>query len=241
MATGGLVGGPSSPLSAGIPYEAGKERSFYHGVISQAFAAAKAEFRKLARSFSAGAPGGGAPAANAALAHRLYSALLTPASWAAWNYVAMRESGWSNIARNPSSGAYGIAQALPPTKYPFAGQAAGGSNPAAQIGWMWNYMGQRYGGPLGAAAHERAFNWYERGSWQVPITGPAMVHRGEMILPDRIAAAVRGAAARGGDGGQFTGRLYLDSGQFMGVVKGEITEHERQVTRRAAAGTGQVR
>jgi hypothetical protein len=46
---------------------------------------------------------------------------------------------------------------------PFAAQAAGGSNPRAQIGWMWGYMNSAWGGPIGAAAHERAFNWYGNG------------------------------------------------------------------------------
>lgn len=49
-------------------------------------------------------------------------------------------SGWNQFADNPSSGAYGIPQALPPTKMPFAAQAAGGSNPTAQIGWMVDYI-----------------------------------------------------------------------------------------------------
>ena len=39
-------------------------------------------------------PGGGAPAANAALARKMYPAWGSGAEWAAWNAVAMRESGW---------------------------------------------------------------------------------------------------------------------------------------------------
>lgn len=75
-----------------------------------------------------------------------------------WN----QESGWSNVARNPQSGAYGIAQALPPTKYPAAGQAppAGTSDAEAQIGWGMDYIRQRYGSPQMAWAHEQANNWY---------------------------------------------------------------------------------
>jgi len=124
-------------------------------------------------------PGGGAPGANAALAMLMYSSRMRPGDWAAWNYVAMRESGWNQFATNPTSGAYGIAQALPPTKYPFAGQAAGGSNPAAQISWMWNYMSGVYGGPQGAAAHERAFNWYGGGLQNGLFTRPTLIGVGE--------------------------------------------------------------
>jgi predicted nucleic acid-binding Zn-ribbon protein len=39
-------------------------------------------------------------------------------------------------------------------------------------------------------------------------------------------------------GGQFTGSLYLDSGQFLGTVEGVIGKHDAQVVRRARAGTG---
>jgi hypothetical protein len=113
--------------------------------------------------FGVPGPGGGAPGANAALARRMFP----NEDFASWNYVAMRESGWNQFARNPSSGAYGIPQALPPSKM---GPAANPpqSNPAAQISWMVGYMDSRYGGAGGAAAHERAFNWYDQGGWLPP-------------------------------------------------------------------------
>ena len=78
-----------------------------------------------------------------------------------WN----RESGWNRFARNPSSGAYGIPQALPESKLPFAGQAAGGSSATAQIGWGLGYIKGRYGTPSGAWRHETAFGWYDQGGW----------------------------------------------------------------------------
>lgn len=80
-----------------------------------------------------------------------------------WNdlvFLWNKESGWSNTADNPASGAYGIAQALPPTKYPAAGQASGGSSAAAQISWGLSYIKSRYGNPSAAWAHEVADNWY---------------------------------------------------------------------------------
>src|SRR6185437_7545227 len=112
-------------------------------------------------------PGGGAPGANAALARRMMPAWGSGAQWAAWNYVAMRESGWNQFARNPSSGAYGIPQALPPGKMGAAANPPR-SNPAAQISWMIGYIRSRYVTPIGAAAHERAFNWYDRGGLLMP-------------------------------------------------------------------------
>lgn len=74
-----------------------------------------------------------------------------------WN----QESGWSNTAENPS-GAYGIAQALPHSKYPTAGQPppVGTSDAQAQIDWGLQYIQQRYGSPQMAWAHEQANNWY---------------------------------------------------------------------------------
>jgi hypothetical protein len=110
---------------------------------------------------------GGDAAANRALAMHMYPNI-GAANWAAWNYVAMKESGWNRFARNPGSGAYGIPQALPPTKLPFAGQAAGGSHAGPQISWMWNYMNSVYGGPQGAAAHEASQHWYDDGGWLMP-------------------------------------------------------------------------
>ena len=76
-----------------------------------------------------------------------------------WN----QESGWSNTALNSSSGAYGIPQALPPTKLPLAGQsssAGGRSDAAVQIAWGLRYINTRYGSPSVAWAHEQANDWY---------------------------------------------------------------------------------
>src|SRR5258708_25217711 len=123
---------------------------------------------KFSRFGGIAGPGGGAPGMNAALAQLMYGNIMGRGDWPAWNYVAMRESGWNQFATNASSGAYGIPQALPFSKMPRAawpGWAGGSSNPAAQISWMWNYMRGVYGGPQGAAAHEAAFNWYDRGGY----------------------------------------------------------------------------
>jgi phage-related protein len=67
---------------------------------------------------SGGGPVGSGPTANAALAKILVPQWATGANWISWNNLEMREAGWNNTANNPSSGAYGIAQALPFTKMP---------------------------------------------------------------------------------------------------------------------------
>jgi hypothetical protein len=70
-----------------------------------------------------------------------------------------RESGWNELASNPSSGAYGIAQALPGDK-----MASHGSdwqtNPATQIRWGLDYIAGRYGTPCAAWEHSEANGWY---------------------------------------------------------------------------------
>lgn len=85
----------------------------------------------------------------------------TGKQWEALDYLwGVRESGWNNRAKNPSSGAYGIAQALPADKYPAAGQESGGSDAHTQILWGLRYIKQRYGSPEAAVQHENEFGWY---------------------------------------------------------------------------------
>ncbi|GAA4041511.1 hypothetical protein GCM10023063_29280 [Arthrobacter methylotrophus] len=70
-----------------------------------------------------------------------------------------QESSWMTDATNPSSGAYGIAQALPPDKYYSAG-SDWLSNYRTQIDWGLGYIRDRYGSPCNAWQHEMGFNWY---------------------------------------------------------------------------------
>jgi hypothetical protein len=70
-----------------------------------------------------------------------------------------RESSWNPRAENPSSGAYGIPQALPGSKMASAG-ADWKTNPATQIKWGLDYMKDRYGTPCAAWAHSERKNWY---------------------------------------------------------------------------------
>lgn len=81
-----------------------------------------------------------------------------------WN----QESGWDNLARNPSSGAFGIAQALGHGQQGTAGKygneypskAANDGDATAQIEWGLGYIQGRYGDPVAAWQHEQQFNWY---------------------------------------------------------------------------------
>lgn len=70
-----------------------------------------------------------------------------------------KESGWNETASNPSTGAYGIPQALPGSKM---GSVADDwrTNPATQIKWGLGYIEDRYGTPCDAWAHSQNVGWY---------------------------------------------------------------------------------
>jgi hypothetical protein len=112
---------------------------------------------------AAGAPG--TVAGNVALGQRLAAIRGWGAGpqWRCLDALWTRESSWSNIARNPRSGAYGIAQALghgPTNQYPPGPANPPVSDPAAQIHWGLGYIAAVYGTPCGAWAHEQADGWY---------------------------------------------------------------------------------
>ena len=70
-----------------------------------------------------------------------------------------QESGWNVYAENPSSGAYGIPQALPGSKMASAG-ANWQTDAATQISWGLSYIRAAYGSPCAAWSHEEAAGWY---------------------------------------------------------------------------------
>jgi hypothetical protein len=90
--------------------------------------------------------------------------MLADRGWGAGQFSCLdslwtRESGWNLHAQNPSSGAYGIPQALPGRKMSSAG-SDWRSNAATQIRWGLDYIADRYGSPCGAWAHSEASGWY---------------------------------------------------------------------------------
>jgi hypothetical protein len=70
-----------------------------------------------------------------------------------------RESQWRTLARNPSSGAYGIPQAWPASKMATEG-ADWMTNPETQVRWGVKYIATRYKTACGAWAHSEVHNWY---------------------------------------------------------------------------------
>ena len=76
-----------------------------------------------------------------------------------FNNIIMRESKWDVNATNPSSGAYGIPQALPGSKMATIA-SDWRTNPATQIIWGIGYMKDRYGSPCSAWGFKASHGWY---------------------------------------------------------------------------------
>ncbi|WP_242885668.1 lytic transglycosylase domain-containing protein [Actinomadura litoris] len=72
-----------------------------------------------------------------------------------WN----KESHWNTHANNPTSGAYGIPQALPGSKMASAGPNWQ-NNATTQIKWGLGYIKGRYGSPCSAWNHSESVGWY---------------------------------------------------------------------------------
>ena len=189
FASGGLVGldsglgGIDSAAGGGAD---GFAKTMASYAVNEMLAYVRAQLAAAAAAAASAGPGGGDPATNAALAKKLFPKWASGINWTDWNNVAMRESGWNQFATNPSSGAYGIPQALPFTKMPKAAwpaSAGGSSNPTAQIDWMAGYMSSVYGGPQGAWAHEQAYGWYDEGGWLPPGRSIAINNTG---APERV-------------------------------------------------------
>ncbi|MEU8510656.1 transglycosylase SLT domain-containing protein [Kitasatospora sp. NPDC048722] len=100
-------------------------------------------------------------AANAATASpQAIAAQIVPANQlASFSQIISHESGWNVTATNPTSGSYGLGQALPASKMASAGPDWK-TNPATQIKWALNYMNTRYGSPNAAWAFWQGHHWY---------------------------------------------------------------------------------
>lgn len=72
-----------------------------------------------------------------------------PAQFSCLDALWQHESDWDPSAENPSSGAYGIAQALPGAKMASVGDDWM-SNPITQVSWGLEYIAARYGSPCNA-------------------------------------------------------------------------------------------
>jgi len=105
-----------------------------------------------------------APAVPSGSAQRIAMGMLGSYGWSSSQFSCLdslwnEESGWNVYATNPSSGAYGIPQALPGSKMASAGPDWQ-TDATTQIRWGLTYIKSLYGSPCGAWAHEEADGWY---------------------------------------------------------------------------------
>lgn len=96
------------------------------------------------------------PSANVELGRRIAADMGWSHQFSCIYSIFDRESKWNHLARNRSSGAYGIPQALPGSKMGPGWE----SDPAVQIRWGIGYMVNRYGSPCQAQAFWNVNRWY---------------------------------------------------------------------------------
>jgi len=105
-----------------------------------------------------------ATVSSSASPRQIAQSLLSGYGWnsSQWNALYQlweQESGWSVTATNPTSGAYGIAQANPASQMASTGSDYT-TDATTQIKWGLRYIKERYGSPEAAWAHEEADGWY---------------------------------------------------------------------------------
>jgi cell wall-associated NlpC family hydrolase len=142
--------------------------------------------------------------------------------WQSFNALEMSEAGWNYKATNPTSGAYGLAQALPASKYGSAGSDWRTSGDT-QLNWMMQYIKGRYGSPDSAWSFHQKNNWYDVGAWSIDKDQSATVHKGEMIIPAQQAETIRQTLLNN----TFNPNLQkaAGTGSNAGITFGDINVH----------------
>ncbi len=131
---------------------------------AQARAAAAKAAARAAAAQAATASSAQIAAAPQGNPQQIAESMLSSFGWSSSQFSCLQplwnaESGWNISASNPSSGAYGIPQALPGGKMASAG-SDWQTDAATQIRWGLGYIQSVYGSPCGAWSHEQAYGWY---------------------------------------------------------------------------------
>lgn len=139
---------------------AAEQKAAEEAAAAEAAASSSSQQQAPLPAAPAGTGGGASPAEAQAIAQ----GMLAGYGWGGDQFSCLvslwnKESGWNYQAMNPSSGAYGIPQALPGSKMSTAG-ADWQTNAATQISWGLGYISGRYGSPCAAWSHSQAVNWY---------------------------------------------------------------------------------
>jgi hypothetical protein len=228
FATGGFVG-TAAEFRGAPPWAAGQAGRWGTSALGPAIGAVVNAVRAALHAAAASQlPSGGGPASGAVGALQRYAASLFPSyGWgpgmigsliALWN----GESGWNPTARNPSSGAFGIPQALPPGKM---GALAASGNAAAQIRWGESYIHSVYGDPMRAYSMwlSRSPHWYDQGGWLPPGVSVAVNNTGR---PERV----------GGGGNTYVIHNHVAPGANLAEVGRVTVEAIRQFEKRSGSG-----
>ncbi|MFF3166487.1 aggregation-promoting factor C-terminal-like domain-containing protein [Streptomyces sp. NPDC003273] len=156
-----------------------------------------------------------------------------PGQFAPLEKLWQGESGWRWNAENPSSGAYGIPQALPASKMASVGPDWR-TNPATQIQWGMKYIKGRpdYGSPAAAYSKwlSRSPHWYDEGGYLPP--GLSLVANGtgspEPVFTSGQWDDIRAAKGTGSPQVQVSveSRTYLDGREVGGFVDQRIEAHD---------------
>ncbi|MBY8887041.1 LysM peptidoglycan-binding domain-containing protein [Streptomyces sp. PTM05] len=106
-------------------------------------------------------PSGSQPTArsSAGSVRTIARSIVPTSQFRCFDEIISHESSWNVQARNASSGAYGLPQALPGSKMATAGPDWR-TSPTTQIKWALGYMDSRYGSPCGAWSFWQDHSWY---------------------------------------------------------------------------------
>jgi hypothetical protein len=131
---------------------------------ARAKAAAAARAKAASSASSASSPSSPSGSAASGSPEQIAQSMLSQFGWSSSQYSCLyplwqRESNWSITASNPTSGAYGIPQALPGSRMASAGPDWQ-TDAATQIRWGLEYIKSTYGSPCAAWAHSQADGWY---------------------------------------------------------------------------------
>jgi hypothetical protein len=149
---------------AAIVAQQASQRAAARKRAAERAAATAAAQQQVAQQQAQPSPSSQAAPAPSGSAQQIAMGMLGSYGWSSSQFSCLDslwnlESGWNVYASNPSSGAYGIPQALPGSKMASAG-SDWQSDAATQIRWGLGYIQAMYGSPCGAWAHEQADGSY---------------------------------------------------------------------------------
>ncbi|MEU1254786.1 peptidoglycan DD-metalloendopeptidase family protein [Streptomyces chartreusis] len=184
--------------------------------------------------------GGGGFSANAVGAAQKYAkSILGNYGWGESQFGPLKklwqgESGWRWNAKNPSSGAYGIPQALPASKMASAG-SDWQTNAKTQIRWGLNYIKNRpdYGSPAAAYSKwlSRSPHWYDDGGYIPP--GLSLVANGtgkpEPVFTSGQWADIRSSKGGGASTIHADVKVFVGDREITDIVRTEINTYDSEV------------